>query len=382
MLIKDKYFKESVATFALLLMFTTPSIKFLFFSSLVNVIATSLLAYSLIATYPKIKVTSIKGVILIFWFVFFFQFFLLGINMDGSVEIFHLLRYISLFFNIILVTLMVGVINFEKFLNYIGIWSLFICMMNWLGIIEPSGSGELSYLILSMQAALGYLVWLSKLLFYKRGRIKSLIFAIFIFITILSLAGRTSIVSICLLTIFLLFSYVCYNQKISLLWRALVALVIPFAIFSLVPVLLEHVFNEYFIHKMNLLIQGEGDGRFKVYFTSMDLIRSNPLGIGLHVYYQYLGIYPHNIFLEVGLNSGVFAMIQVLAMTLFLFVIFFLNIKNLIKDRWELIALGALAVFTIICWSTSNDFGSASLPLTAITAFIVLYYDRKYSSNS
>ena len=376
--IEIKSYKDNIASYALLVLYITPSIKFLFFSSVVNMIATSLLACSVFILRREIKVSNVKKILLIFWSLFFFQTFLSGLAADKSLELFHFFRYIVLFSNIALITLLVGVINFEKLLNCLGVWSVLICLMNWFGVIEASGSGELSYLILAMQAALGYFVWLSKLLFYDNGKLISLFFSILIFVTILSLAGRTSIISTCLITAILLSSFVLLNKKISLWGRIIAALLIPCSIFYFAPILLEHVFNDYFLYKMDLLLKGEGDGRFKVYYESIELIISNPFGVGLHGYEQYFGVYPHNIFLEVGLNSGVFAMLQLLVLAMLLIFIFIFDMKYLISKSWELVASGAVALFTIICWSTSNDFGSAYLPLSAMTVFIILYYDNRY----
>ena len=73
-------------------------------------------------------------------------------------------------------------------------------------------------------------------------------------------------------------------------------------------------------------------GRMELYKDAIDVIVNNPFGIGIFGYlkeikYAFLGYYPHNIFLEIGMHWGILGLV--------IFIVFFIYFLKRIFDIKE-----------------------------------------------
>lgn len=121
--------------------------------------------------------------------------------------------------------------------------------------------------------------------------------------------GRGGVVLLfCYLILFLLKSELVKKITIKKLIYVLLAIGFVFIfIFFIYPILLN---NEGFVRAFNFLNIGgtswnNSNGRNSVYNTVIDLIKKQPIiGYGIFNYFDILGYYPHNLFLEILLQGG------------------------------------------------------------------------------
>lgn len=346
-----------IVTFSMFLVIIIPSFKFFVFSSLVNVISVALLLFTVVFSYRFIVLNNIQ--LFMFYLMSIFFIFLLssGWNIDASVSVLNGFRYISLIVTIFSIIILCDLLVLPVFNGFILLWSIFLSLMYLIGGISPSGAGELSYLILSMQVAIGYVISVSYLVSRKDNFLLWLALTIFLLLIVLSLAGRMSILGSTLVAVISFIVYLRLNWKSNKLLVVFVTAFISFLLGYLLFSFSEYIFNDYFLYKMTMMFEGN-DGRSSTYITSINIIAENPFGIGLEKYNSEIGFYPHNIFLEVGLNSGILAMfvlVVIVTFWAFLFTrfIFFSSVEPFV------LAVGMLAFYLFLSWNTSNDLGSS-----------------------
>jgi O-antigen ligase len=280
----------------------------------------------------------------------------------ANIDVKILSKYLSIVILISTIVILFKHININLFIKLTIITSTLLVFLNILNVIRPSGAGELSYLILSLQVTIGVSALLGRSFFSTNYKVFYCVLLLINLFGVLSQAGRSSVLACLLLIImtFILFSIVHFKNNrilIGALWVFIVS--ISIYVFNY---LLEYVFNDYFIYKMESLLSGGGDTRFSTYFEAVNIIKDAPLGLGVNGYLNQLGFYPHNIFLEIGLNIGILGVLFFLGIFLsfvFLYLKKIYNGKVVIADDLSLFLM-ALSLF--ISWNTSNSL-SSSYPL-------------------
>ncbi|MTC45748.1 hypothetical protein GKR71_07775 [Providencia sp. wls1922] len=373
-------FRDQLVTFSYFLVLYIPSMKYLFFSSLINIFSTALLIFSIIISTNKIIISKSRFFVVLIFVTFIFTQLLSGFNADISLEIQDIFKYISLIIVVSSIGLIYQFIRMDKLHMYIISWSNILLILYATGIISPSGAGELSYLILSMQLGIGFCAAISLAILSKKLNIFYLANAIILLLTITTLAGRTSIIISVIILVFSFLLYIKnnYNENkvkaFCFLFILLIALIIAW------PFILNNVLNEYFLYKLGNMFTS-GDSRFDIYYTSANLIYDNWLGIGLHKYNTILGIYPHNIFIEAMLNAGI---ISGLLLLIFVAIWFFLFIRNLFyckKEDVYKVSISLISLFLFISWNTSNNITSAYVPFSAMILLIMISIKKEKQNN-
>ena len=189
--------------------------------------------------------------------------------------------------------------------------------------------------------------------------------------------GRGPLVSL-ILSVVLIFIYMAFNvikyrkEKIILNKKNLKIISYMFLMFFLSWLIIDH-FSGYFrtiYYRLSLLENLRGDSvetRLSLYNTAINSMRDFPrniigLGIGgFSVFYSGYdaarGVYPHNIFLEIGAELGILGLLAFIFIICKIIMIAFNNIKN-IKLEWVFytnIGLLASLVFMLINASISGD---------------------------
>ncbi|MGR5423266.1 O-antigen ligase family protein [Vibrio sp. PNB22_4_1] len=234
-------------------------------------------------------------------------------------------------------------------------------------MVEVSGEGELSYLILAMQLGVGFAVSISKIITLNKNSLVYGIISLFILYCILTLAGRAALIGCIFVVLSVSFSLMSYHWKRKPLLIAFVYTSISILVYLTVDYLFENVLNEYLLYKLTES-SSSSNSRLSYYIQSLNVIANHPFGLGLHKYNSVLGFYPHNIFLEMGMNAGIISML----ILMFPFIIFLMKLLSVCINikKSVCLPLGNLTLFLTFCWMFSNNLAS-SYPL--FTAMIIFF---------
>lgn len=361
----------SIIWFALVL--SLGGLKFFIFNSSFNIaIAVSGCAL-LIFNFKGVLLNTKSVVFLLLFLSFYFMIFLSFFYEFSETDITYILKIISLiifsfsaFFlscnitrNPLLLALMLS--SFGALMA-----ALFIVKY-----IKPSGAGELSYLNLALPIGIGLLSSIYYL-FNKNSASLGKLFVLMLIsiqcIAILSLSARMVLLSVALLAFFMLI------RNSSNKWMMLITVGVVFSLYYFSGDIVSH--SEFLMFKIERLLDNyREEPRFYVYMKSVDLILSNPFGYGLQSYYKLLGFYPHNIFIEVLLSSGILAFV-------IFFMLFIYALLNAIKmwSHQDLNIYAIVFVYFAIQWNFSYDLSSsyALLASLCVVSGIVL---NKVSKN-
>lgn len=369
------------ATLNVFLLLALPGIKFFIFSSAVNLLVVLLLFIIIFINASALRVNRTQLVLIFLFSSFMFAIFFSGLFYDFSLDLVGALRYVSLLLSIIFVVALAPVVELKLFNMLLISWSTLLCFLYWTGLIQPTGAGELSYLILSMQLGIGYVAALGVVTFSNKLGVLRFLLPIFLLVTILTLPGRMSIILCLLMTIITLFNYIKMNikQRKGFTIAFLFVLLFLLAIY-LYPILVKYVLSDYFLYKMTLMFEG-GDGRASTYLKTVQLIMDNPFGSGLQSYNSLLGYYPHNIILEAALNAGALALIPLFT----IMAVFFYGAGKFIfstdLNEKNIYSIVLVALYLFLSWNTSNNITSSYVPFTAIVLSIYYIFNSKGLKN-
>lgn len=370
LLIKNKYIDFFIALSCALVIFV-PGIKFFYFSSLVNFFVLVFLLCSILISL-KLYGTSVdrqQKKIILYTSTIFLIILFSGMFYDESVSLVSIFRYASVWIILSCIILLSEKVNISYFYTIVVIWSFFLCICYQYNIIEPSADGELSYLILSMQLGIGFSICISKVVYLRKISFFYGLISLFILYCMLTLAGRAALIGVVFVLVSTFISLIFYYWRKRFLLICSFFILIAIGMWASVDYLLDNVINEYLIYKVTES-NASNNSRFAYYSHSLELIFNNPFGIGLQKYNSVLGFYPHNIFLEMGLNAGIVPMLLLIYPFLSFNVKMFSVCANIKKA--DVLPLGNLTVFLTFCWMFSNDLGSSYVLFTSMILFFLL----------
>ncbi|EPI2683609.1 O-antigen ligase family protein [Vibrio cholerae] len=342
-------------------------LKFFIFSPLFNMVIAfigfALLIYNFKNVIVNTKSLLFLLLLLLFFFIIFSSFFFDLSEADFT----YVLKIISL----VIFSFTAFILSFYIAQNpslLALILSLFGALMSALFIVKyirPSGAGELSYLNLALPIGIGLLSSIYYLINKGNGFLNKLYILFLITIqcvAILSLSARMVLISVALILMFMLI------RNLTNRWIVLMTAGLCITLYYFSDGIVSH--SDFLMFKIERLLENyKEEPRFNVYMKSIELILSAPFGYGLQSYYKLLGFYPHNIFIEILLSSGIFAFI----IFLILFAYAFLNaLKFLFHQDLSIYAI--VFIYFSIQWNFSYDFSSsyALLASLCVVAGIVL----------
>jgi O-antigen ligase len=357
---RDNRIFRFIVTFFFVMTLFIPSIKFVVFSGVVNfLIMVVLICLMIMSVINNRNVSKNNFIVGVLYSGLIILILLSGLSTSAIIDPKTISKFIFILLLLLSVVMLFEYIDIRIFVSLTIFLSTTLVVLNKLGIVQVSGSGELSYLILSMQVSLGVSALVARSFFSTRHKPLYLALLFFNLYGVLTLAGRSSIAGVALILTICLILYSIMNFKdkkikIIFFWSSLVVLSS-----YILNYLLDNVFNAYFLHKVEMLLSGQGDIRFSTYLKAIDIIANNPLGIGLNGYEYELGFYPHNILLEIGLNIGVLG-VFLFSVLLFLFVFsFYQKIKKSKMIITNELSLFLMSISLLITWSTSNSLSSS-----------------------
>lgn len=181
-------------------------------------------------------------------------------------------------------------------------------------VILGNHSGKENYMVLTYMLVVGLVGYAYYGITEKRKGY--ILWAILLFIEVLIAGSRGGIA--CAVVIFLI---ACLHSRNNLTRQQLLKTIVLFAVityavlnFDSIMVVLSDFAERFGINtrSINMYLQGawmenkSNDGRNELASQVFSLIKDNPMGYGFLSHYKLLGTYPHNVFLELLLDFGVF----------------------------------------------------------------------------
>ena len=365
----DKFISQFVSASCALVLFI-PGIKFFLFSSVVNTSILLMLLASIlfIRIYNNFKINKKQVIYLGYISVIYFLILLSGLFADINVTLNTFMRYTSVWLILISIVILSRHICISFFCNYIIFWSVFLAVLYLSNFITPSGDGELSYLILAMQLGIGFSISLSKFVELKKNAIFYFIVLLFLMYTMLTLSSRAALIGCGMVFVFSIIYLLVVNIRERFILVISSLMILLGCIYFSYGYIYENVLSDYLLYKLTDT-NSSTNSRVYYYLSSINLILDNPFGLGLQRFNSVLGFYPHNLFLEMGLNTGLLGMLLLIApLALFCKVYAYLVIGF---SKHHVLSLANLTLFLFTCWMFSNDLGSSYVPFTALIIFLL-----------
>ncbi|MCA6774910.1 hypothetical protein IGK15_001667 [Enterococcus sp. AZ045] len=239
--------------------------------------------------------------------------------------------------------------DFKQLYSYFYRSSLFVAtlliVLSLSGVLEFSAEYSMGF----SYSTIFYFIFLINDFFFTK-RISSLLFSLPIFLVIFAYGSRGALV--CILSFFLFRLTKNIFQKKHLLQSLMLILVIFVTYLNLNNILLfiQRIFHSLNIQSrtLTLMLQNEIDysaGRDVLYTTVIEAIKKDPLAIrGINADYNLLGIYSHNILLELVYQFGV--IIGSILITILLIIVSFTLFK---KYSFE---FDSLIIIILAIWSS------------------------------
>ena len=355
----------------------TPSLKLLYFSPLVNLIAiiglygSYILEKSQIYT-DKVRITCLTILTLLWGILFISGAF--GTNAVVYSEL--LLRYISVYVALIALIFFIRKKDVPQIIGWQIIWGTALALYQ---IIFQFSFSELSesihYNTIAIPIA-SSLVAILAILFFAREKVKNkptkivLWFCLVInLLGISSLSGRGPLIYplVTILLFWLLKLDYSAIFKLKKLFNFLkVSVTLSFLGYLAVNNIQTRL-SGWAIERYELMFtQIEQEPRIKLYKTALEAIINNPWGYGLNGSDNIVGFYPHNIFLEILLSAGIFGLLPFLIFVVW----YFRKIRYAASQGSDNIPLAMVSCYLFLTWNTSFDLASSYVCIGSMAMFI------------
>ena len=113
--------------------------------------------------------------------------------------------------------------------------------------------------------------------------------------------------------------------------------------------------------------------RLQLYKSAIEAITNNPFGYGLNASENLVGYYPHNIFLEILISGGIFALIPFLIFV----VLFFKKVKVATTHYSYQTSLAMISLYLFLVWNVSWDLASSYICLGSMAITICTTKNKK-----
>lgn len=292
----------------------------------------------------------------------------------GFPDLVEFIKYIMLFLIVIIIPHTVTLKALDLSYILLFLWGVFLSLKKVFFTIQFTE--EFHYLTLGLAIAVMILISFFKLIYEKKFFYRLIFFAgIFIgYLALLTLLGRSPLLFPTLLMVsYLFFNFLngLVNLKVKDTFMYLLVLI---TLFIVIQVIIDNYLSGYLLDKFSEMQIGNSDSRTDdLYIPSIHSIVSNPFGTGLGSSEKIIGFYPHNIFLEIGIDSGYIGI-------LFFLILILRALSNSVKilkiDDRDVTLIIMFFIFWLIFlfWNVSYGLSSAY----ALFAFLSLVHSYKF----
>lgn len=365
------------------LILNLPSVKVIYFSELINILALfGLYFFSIIGNVKKLYLSKAKSKFLVVFSIFWVVLLFSGVIGQDSVMTYKLIiRYIYVYFTVI------GLLFWVKEKHIPGILFLQIFWGTGLSIFQiiygftvSMYDNAIHYNTLAVPVACS-LISISGLLFFTKKIVSGYLKIIMWICMTLNLLALTSspgrspvIFSILIIILFSFLKAIFKNKKStllnkhkknSLLKTAFILIIIIYVGYQNIQTKLSSLWLERYY---NLFSKTEDEPRNQLWLPALNAIANNPLGYGLNSSETIIGFYPHNIFLEILFSAGIFGLIPFL---LILFILFY-QIRMIVAYSSYYLPVAMISIYLLLMWNVSFDLASSYMPFGAMAIAIGL----------
>ena len=355
------------------LIINTPSVKLIYRSELINVAAVCLLWGAGLYKVLVMSDGSLRFGRLRVWFLALFAamwtilLFYGSLGPESQASMRLLLQYAGVFGAVVgLLLFVTRSAEIRLFLIWQIVWAAALAIAQLSGGIELDRSQNQNYLTLGVPLAAGLVSVFGHMLITRRLWVK------------LTLLAPAALVTVALTTLFgrapILFS----TGTIMLFWVLhIVRNGSPFAKAGQLALMLSAGTVVYQIIRSNVSdywltrfarLQNVGDeSRVAIYREALKMVREQPFGYGMNAADTYIGIYPHNIFLETMISGGILSLVALLG----LLVLFVYAAGRSLSHKAYLMPCCMLACYLFLTWNVSFNLTAAYTPIGAIALCIV-----------
>lgn len=367
-------------SFSIFFLLSIPSIKLIYSSSIINFIPFFILAVCFLIK-KSINVTNFKKKLILYWsiFTFFiFFFFINGLYLDSLETI---IKYLFLYFSVLLIIITVSYKHLVCVNLYLIIWGVFLSIWQIVsGIPTQSELGQ-HYLTVSLPIGVALSNSLVVLIYgqniNKTKRFIYLLLTLVTFFSLTTLLSRSAIIFPIVILLLCSILILLFSKRSGFFKRVFYILFLLVLFQTSYTYLIESV--EF--RQMNRLIStlGSPEKEYRIdrlYEPAINFIQNSPIiGYGTNSSKFLLGYYPHNIFLEVLLTGGVF-LLSIFLIFIFKFIYYFFKTIIYLRENVILLGFSSSALFFLLQWNTSFDLTVSYIPLGAMFIFIIGYYDQ------
>ena len=376
MTLNKTFFINSFSALSVFFLVASPTLKgVVYSSSIFNFIPVFLFSVAIVLQGVVHRVfKSINNSLVPLFLGFLMLFVCLFVIYFGFPDLVEIMKYVMLFLIVIIIPHVVTLKALEVSYMLLFLWGVFLAVKKVFFTIQFTD--EFHYLTLGLAIAVMIIISFFKLL-YEKSFFYRLIFFFGLligYVALLKLFGRSPLLFPTLLIVsYLFFNFLngLSNFKVK---STLMYLLVLIGLFKVITVIIENYIPVYLLSKFSEMGIGNSDSRTDaLYIPAMHSIMSNPLGTGLGSSQKIIGFYPHNIFLEIGIDSG---FIGILFFLILITRAFFNSVKILkMKDsNVTLIIMIFIFWLLFLFWNVSYGLSSAS----ALFAFLSLMHSYKF----
>ena len=373
--IKKIHFKNYINALIIFLLVATPSLKgMLYESSILNFLPLILLIVVILMNKGKAPIYNRLNFAVVPSFLSFLLLsFFVSLTLFGNPIIEDFIKVILILLVTIFLPLTVTFKSLQISFSFLFLWGVFLCVKKVFFVMIFTDNFH--YLTVGYPIAIMIIISFYKFFFNKKLMLKIFYFSfiIFGFFTLLTLIGRSPIIfPLFLILLFLIFNFFkeIFTFNISKIIIYLFTFICILLVFTYV---INNYIDPYLLGRFLNLLEGSDSRSDAVYLPAIKAITSNFFGYGLGSSTHLIGFYPHNIFLEIALDTG------------FLGVVFFISIllkgyKNSIKiinmKNETFIILVSIFWLTFLFWNVSYGLSSA-YALFSFLSLVICYESMK-----
>lgn len=376
MTLKKTFFINFLSALSIFVIVAAPTLKGIFYSSSIfNFIPFFLFSAGIVLQGGVNRVFKGVNNSLVPLFLFFLLLFVyLFIIYYGFPDLIEFIKYVMLFLIVIITPHIVTYKALDISYILLFLWGVFLALKKVFFTIQFTE--EFHYLTLGLPIAVMIIISFFKLIYIKNFFYRLIFFAgIFIgYVALLSLFGRSPLLFPTLLIVsYMFFNFLngLTNLKVK---DTLVYLLVLIVLFVVIKVIIDNYIPVYLLDKFSEMEVGNSDSRTEdLYIPAIHSILNNPFGTGLGSSQEILGFYPHNIFLEIGIDSG---FIGILFFLILILKAFSNSVKILKMNDNDVILVIMIFIFWLIFlfWNVSYGLSSAY----ALFAFLSLMHSYKF----
>lgn len=356
----------------------TPSLKLLFFSPLVNIVAILGLYGSYFIRSAKIHVDQTRvtclAILSFFWGILLISG---AIGSDAMVDFPLFIRYVSVYFALVAIIFCINRKDIPCLISWQILWGTTLSLYQAIYQISFAGfEGSIHYNTVAIPMS-SSLVAVLGILFFSRPKVTSKLTKVALWLCVIanllgitSLTGRGPIIYALAVILLVVFLRINYSKIFS--WKNIGNLIKTLLASGILGYLayinVRAKLSGWQIDRYLRIVHEIGkEPRIEAYRIAIEAIANNPWGYGLNAAVNLKnGFYPHNLFLEILISGGIIALIPFIILVIW----YWKKVRHVILWDTENVPLAMMSGYLFLTWNTSFDLASSYVCIGSMLMFI------------